>query len=179
MVHFVLTASRILKEFVTVKSSCKLQSNAKAHSSECASWITLDPNNLLIIYRRNKMTNLELVKSYQEQVDASKIRVNFVEDFDVPQGDLYIDGAFNPHFESDEDVPIEINFYVNSHADIDDSDIVWMDNIDHEFVMTVNHEMTHLLQLQEGRFIFDWTGAYEDNPNEIEAYANEGNGRLF
>ena len=126
-----------------------------------------------------KMTNLELVKSYQEQVDSSRIRVELVEDYDVPQGDMYIDGAFNPHFEKDEDVPIEINFYVNSIADIDDTDTVWMDNIDHEFVMTVNHEMTHLLQLQEGRFIFDWTGAYEDNPNEIEAYASEGNGRLF
>ena len=129
------------------------------------------------------MTNLDLVKSYQAQVDANRIRVNLVEDYDVPQGDMYIDGAFNPLFEADEDVPIEINFYVNSIADIEDPDTfcggIWLDNIDEEFVKTVNHEMTHLRQLQEGRFIFDWTGAYEDNPNEIEAYASEGSGRLI
>ena len=124
-------------------------------------------------------TNKDLVESYQQQVDANFIKVNFVEDYDVPQGDLYIDGYFNPYFKEDESIAIEINFYANSHADIDTTDDFWMDNIDSEFVKTINHEMTHMLQLNEGRFIFNWTGAYEDNPNEQEAQDNEGTGRLF
>ena len=127
------------------------------------------------------MTNLELVESYQEQVDARLIKINLVEDYDVPPEDLYIDGNFNPYFEVDNnytDVPIEINFYVNSIADIT-SDEVWLDNIDREFVRTVNHEMTHLQQYRDGTFIFDWDGEYMDNPNEIEAYANEGTGSFL
>ena len=124
-------------------------------------------------------TNEDLANHYQQQVDATKITVTLKEDYDVPSDDLYIGGFFNPYFQEDESVPIEIIFWVNSIADIDTTDTFWMDNIDSEFVQTVNHEMTHLLQLQEGRFLFDWNGSYEDNPNEIEAIANEGTGRLF
>jgi len=123
------------------------------------------------------MTHEDLVEYYQEQVDKELIEFVLVEDDDVRQGDTYIQGFFNIHFYEDGDnTPIQVEIITYLDADIDDSEL---DAIDSEVVKTVNHEMIHYNQWIEGRFITDWTGEYADNPNEIEAYANEGSGSLF
>lgn len=123
------------------------------------------------------MTHKDLVKYYQEQVEDDLVEVVLVEDEDVPCHETWIQGFFNNHFDEDgEDTPIQIEIITNRDADID---IDELDAIDSEIVKTVNHEMTHYTQWIEGRYITDWTGCYADNPNEIEAYNNEGSGRLL
>mgnify|MGYP001278649283 CR=1 FL=1 len=123
------------------------------------------------------MTHKGLVRYYQHQVEDELIEVLIVEDADIPEGETYIQGFFNNYFDGDGDkTPIQIEIITKYNADVDDSEL---DAIDSEFIKTVNHEMTHYTQWIEGRFITDWTGDYADNPNEIEAYANEGTGSLF
>ena len=126
------------------------------------------------------MQNLELLKQYQATVNGDIIEVTIIEDYDVPTDAIYIEGSFDPNFDDDWDqMPIEITFLVNTiEADVSLTKEEF-DKLDAEFVRTVNHEMTHYNQLKEGRFIFNWDGEYLDNPNEIEAYANEGNGSIF
>ncbi len=125
------------------------------------------------------MTNQDMVEDYQMQVDDQIIEVILVEDYDVPQGEMFVQGFFNMYFKEDGELtPITVEFIVNTNADIDLTSEE-LDNIDKEFVRTVNHEMVHLEQWKEGRFIENWDGEYMDNPNEIEAYDREGDGSLF
>ena len=124
------------------------------------------------------MTYQDLVKDYQEQVDSEVVEVALVEDYDVPQHACYVGGFFDPNwFENGAKTPIQVVLLVNSNADVEENK-EHLDGIDSEFVMTLNHESIHLQQWKEGRFIEDWDGDYMENPNEIEAYANEGKGKL-
>jgi hypothetical protein len=124
------------------------------------------------------MTHRGLVRFYQHEVDRQLgegvVQVQFIADEDVRPHDTYVQGFFDLYwFENCYDAPILLQIIAYCNADIDDSEL---DGLDTEASITVNHELIHLKQEQEGRFIEDWDGEYQDNPNEIEAYADEGKG---
>lgn len=127
------------------------------------------------------MTNKALRAFYQDQVDSELIQISLIEYHACPQDSIFVEGHFNPYFEEESlSKPIEITLVVNTiDADLINSSADFLSLLDEEFVKTVNHEMCHLEQYREGRFIFDWEGEYMDNPNEKEAYAAEGSGSIF
>ena len=124
------------------------------------------------------MTHRGLVRFYQHEVDRKLgegvVQVQFIADEDVRQHDTYVQGFFDIYwFENGYDAPILLEIISYCNADIEDSEL---ELLDAEVSTTVNHELIHLKQKEEGRFIEDWDGEYQDNPNEIEAYADEGKG---
>jgi len=124
------------------------------------------------------MTHKGLVEFYQEQVDRQLgegvVQVDFIADEDVRPHETYVQGFFDVYWlENGYDAPILLEIISYCDADIEDSEF---DLLDAEASTTVNHELIHLQQYNDGRFIEDWSGDYHDNPNEIEAYANEDKG---
>lgn len=124
------------------------------------------------------MTHEGLIKFYQEEADRQLgegvVQVDFIADEDVRPHETYVQGFFDVYWlENGYDAPILLEIISYCDADIDDSELELLDT---EASITVNHELIHLQQYNEGRFIEDWSGEYNDNPNEIEAYANEGKG---
>lgn len=124
------------------------------------------------------MTHLGLVRFYQDQVDKKLgegiVEVIFVADEDVRPHDTYVQGFFDIYwFENGSGAPIQLEIIAYCNADIEDEEL---EGLDSETSLTVNHELIHLEQYDAGKFIEDWDGEYEDNPNEIEAYANEDKG---
>lgn len=124
------------------------------------------------------MTHEGLIKFYQEEADRQLgegvVQVDFIADEDVRPHETYVQGFFDVYWlENGYDAPILLEIISYCDADIEDSELELLDN---EVSITVNHELIHLQQYNEGRFIEDWSGEYNDNPNEIEAYANEGKG---
>jgi len=124
------------------------------------------------------MTHEGLIKFYQEEADRQLgegvVQVDFIADEDVKPHETYVQGFFDVYwFENGYDAPILLEIISYCDADIEDSELELLDT---EASITVNHELIHLQQYNEGRFIEDWNGSYDDNPNEIEAYANEGKG---
>tara|TARA_R110001592_G_scaffold150903_1_gene376956 strand:+ start:404 stop:796 length:393 start_codon:yes stop_codon:yes gene_type:complete len=126
------------------------------------------------------MTHKSLVEFYQEQVDKQlgegMVEVLLVEDEDVRQGDIYVQGFFDVYWmEHGASTPIQLEVITYCDADINEDEL---EAIDLEASLTVNHELVHLQQYEEGRYIEVWDGDYNDNPNEIEAYAKESEGRF-
>ena len=116
------------------------------------------------------MTYFELADELKKLVDPALVNVEVIEDYDVPPHACFVSGWFYPDFEEDDREPISIEIAINTHSDVPEADI---EGIRKEFVLAVNHEMVHLEQFNEGRFIFVWNGPYGENPNEIEAYFRE------
>ena len=107
-----------------------------------------------------------LEEYYQEQVDSELITVKFVEDEDVRQMDFFVQGWFNPSWlECGEETPILVELIVYINADVPEED---MGAIDEEFIKTVNHEMVHLEQFEDGRFFL-----MSEEEREEEAYSKE------
>ena len=103
----------------------------------------------------------ELVRSINDATPEN-VEVVYIENEEVLVG-----GYFDPNwFENGEETPVIVE--VRAPADAVVEDVVV-----NEIVTTVNHELVHNEQNEQGRFIEDWDGSYEDNPNEIEAYARE------
>ena len=116
------------------------------------------------------MTYSEFVDNHNT-LTSHQVSVVLQEDYDVPEGECYIGGWFNPLWEEcGEDTPILIEVAVRMDADIEEADEASMLN---ELLLAVNHEFIHWEQYEDGRYIKEWSGEYEDNPNEIEAYARE------
>ena len=109
----------------------------------------------------------ELVRNVNDATPAN-VEVVLIEDDEV-----FVGGYFDPNwFENAANTPVIVE--VRAPADAVVEDVVV-----NEIITTINHELVHNEQNEQGRFIEDWDGSYEDNPNEIEAYAREGDHEFY
>ena len=109
----------------------------------------------------------ELVRNVNDATPAN-VEVVLIEDDEV-----FVGGYFDPNwFENAANTPVIVE--VRAPADAVVEDVVV-----NEIITTVNHELVHNEQFEEGRYIEDYEGEYMENINEIEAYARESDHEFF
>ncbi len=125
------------------------------------------------------MTPEDYAEEYRSMVEEEIVEIVVVEDDDCRQDDLFVTGSFNPCFERESlSKPIRIEIICNTSDAWVNLTEKELKHFDSEFVRTVTHELVHLEQYQEGRFLINWKGDYLENPNETEAYEREYDGNF-
>ena len=108
------------------------------------------------------MRTYEEVVSYYNTDTPANVEVVFIENEEV-----FVSGWFNPNwFEDGENTAVLVEVRAPAGTVVEE-------HIVNEVVTTINHELVHNEQHEQGRFVEDYQGEYADNPNEQEAYARE------